>query len=71
MDEVDDNLKPKVPPPAWIEEFRRDLREAMAEADRLDALDPDPEMFDPPEGRSVFDGGSDRVVAVFMRRKKR
>lgn len=57
MDEDDDNLKPKGPPPPWIEEFRKDIREALAKAKRANHAHPNPEMFDPPEGRSVFDGG--------------
>jgi hypothetical protein len=68
MDEDDDDLKPKGPPPPWIEQFRKDLREAMARAKRAEDADPNPEMFDPPEGRSLVDG---QVHAVFMKRGPR
>ena len=55
--------EPTGPPPPWIAEFRRDLRQALA-----DTADDQSAEFDPPEGTSLADLGPDGVVAVFIRK---
>lgn len=61
-----DGYEPQGPPPAWIADFRKDLRQALADT----ADDQSPE-FDPPEGASIADSAApDHVQAIFLTKRE-
>jgi hypothetical protein len=57
--------EPQGPPPAWIEDFRKDIRAMLART-----VDDTSDMFDPPEGEPFCDAPPDHVQAVFLQKRK-
>jgi hypothetical protein len=55
------NAHPPNPPPPWLEDFKRELREA------LEAADPNGPPFNPPEGTSLSELAG-HTVAVFIKK---